>query len=774
MSDLAFPRRARIRSAIVVALISTGLQYAHAEESPQGLQMIIVTAQKVRQNINAVGMSIAALTGSQLRETGVSSPDQLAKDVVGFNYTRSSYGTPIFTLRGIGFYDTVPGASPTVSVYLDQMPLPYPAMTPGLMLDARRVEVLKGPQGTLFGQNATGGAINVVPNAPTDTFETGVDVSYTNYGELNADGFLSGPLGATVGLRLAASTDHGGAWQKSDTRNAVLGAKRLDVGRMLLDWKPARDLQVEFNINGWVDRSDEQAGQIAGLVSAKPPPALVAAFDSYPVPSNPRQADWDPGAAVGKCDPIHRVCHDGFTHDDHFAQAAMRADYSLGARTTLTSITAYEHLNQSDFLDTDGMDINNYNVSTGADMNSLSEELRLEGQTARLQWLFGGNYANDRVFNWGDVFTSVGTFPFPSAGSIATMGTKTYAAFAHGEYSLTHTLSVVAGVRYTKVRIHNAGCTLDGGNGILAAVATHVAAAFGSKITIPAGSCVTLNTTTFQPGLIVDQLNQSNVPFTTGLNWKVAPDSLLYLSIGRGYKAGDFSPVGAIFSSSLAPATQESVLAYEGGFKLRLADNRLQLNGAAFYYDYTNKQVQGEITDPVVGLLKKLINIPKSRIDGGELGATWAPDEHWIVNAGASYTDSAILGNYTNFTVTGQTKDMEGERLPLTPKLQWLGDAEYDFGFNENTSGFVGAHVNYQGSSNSGLGDQSLFKIDAFADLDLRLGVRASDDRWSAMLFVNNATDKYSWNFVALGGPDSAMRYANLPRVFGIRLSVRN
>ena len=137
-------------------------------DTPSGLEEIVVTAQKRADNINDVPLSIATASGAELLKRGIADPTQLELLVPGFSYQKSSYGVPVFSLRGVGFYDTTQGVTPAVAVYVDEIPLPYSAMTRGAALDVERVEVLKGPQGTLFGQNSTGGAINYIAAKPTD------------------------------------------------------------------------------------------------------------------------------------------------------------------------------------------------------------------------------------------------------------------------------------------------------------------------------------------------------------------------------------------------------------------------------------------------------------------------------------------------------------------------------------------------------------------------------------------------------------------------------
>src|SRR5690606_16449149 len=169
-------------------------QSTEASNDYAGAGEIIVTAQKREQSLNDVGLSITAATGAELTALGVNDTGDLAKITPGFTFTKSQDGTPLYTLRGVGFNDYTLGASPAVSVYVDQVPLAYGAFTQGASLDLERVEVLKGPQGILFGQNSTGGAINYIAAKPSQEFEAGVKGSYGRFNRLEAEGFVSGGL----------------------------------------------------------------------------------------------------------------------------------------------------------------------------------------------------------------------------------------------------------------------------------------------------------------------------------------------------------------------------------------------------------------------------------------------------------------------------------------------------------------------------------------------------------------------------------------------------
>src|SRR5258706_1878335 len=181
------------------------------------LQEIIVTANKREESINKVGLTIKALGAAQLEQQHISSLQDLAAAVPGLQYAQTENATPVYTLRGIGYYDTTIGAPPAVSVYIDQAPLAYPVMTTRALFDLERVEVLKGPQGTLFGNNATGGAINYIAAKPTNYFSTGFTATTDRFGQFAGEGYVSGPVTDTLKARVAVSTTQGGDWQHTYT-----------------------------------------------------------------------------------------------------------------------------------------------------------------------------------------------------------------------------------------------------------------------------------------------------------------------------------------------------------------------------------------------------------------------------------------------------------------------------------------------------------------------------------------------------------------------------
>jgi outer membrane receptor protein involved in Fe transport len=196
---------------------------AQADREPDE---IVVTANKREQNLNDVGLSVTAISGEALAERRVTSVQDIAAAIPGLKFAESGTNTPIYTLRGIGFNEESLGVYPSVSVYIDEVPLPFPVLTLRAAFDLERVEALKGPQGILFGQNATGGAINYIAAKPTRDLAYGADISYGRFNQIDGTAFISGPLGENVSARLAVAALDSDGWQRSITRPVIAMALR--------------------------------------------------------------------------------------------------------------------------------------------------------------------------------------------------------------------------------------------------------------------------------------------------------------------------------------------------------------------------------------------------------------------------------------------------------------------------------------------------------------------------------------------------------------------
>ena len=737
---------------------------------------IIVTAQKREENANTVPMSITAVTGDQLARAGIKDVRDLIKVSPGFNYADSYVGSPIYTLRGIGFSDISLGGRSTVSLYLDQAPIPFAIEGRGVNLDLERVEILKGPQGTLFGQNATGGAINFIARKPTKSFAAGIDASYGTFNASDLTGFISGPLSETLGVRLAVQTVRSDPWQRSYSKPAENGADNVQNARLTVAWEPTSQLKVQVSLNGSNDQSDSQAGQLIGISPALPAAApFVPGLLSYPLaPANARAADFNPGQDYSK--------------NNRFRQLSARLDYQLANEMVLTSITSSSRFNQDQFLDIDGTTLSNLSRDTKGKIKSISQELRLSGKiNSHAIYTMGANYSKDDVREFSQnvfiqssqalLFTAFGLPILKGFGDSNNQKSDTFAVFTNVDYSITDDIKVSGGVRYTRSNNKFDGCTTDPGDGSSAAIFgpfwNSFRAQMGKPLNPPIakGGCLTANAAV-TPGLVVDSLNETNVAWRFGTEWTPRERTLLYANVSKGYKAGGFPSLGATAASQYLPATQESVVAYEAGFKTTTTDRRLHIDGAVFYYDYQDKQILGRVLDPLFGPLLQMINVPKSKVTGAELQATWFPVEGLSLTSGVSYVDSEVLDGFVNYDPNGVLANLGGEAFPNTPKWQMVADVNYRWPINEGLKGFVGGGVTYQDKTNSQLGELPSLNVKAYTLVDLRAGVESQTGTWRLSAWGRNVGDAYYWT-AANRNLDTTVRFTGRPATYGATLSYR-
>lgn len=791
---------------------------------------IIVTANKREQSLNKVGLTIQAASGAELSQRGITGVADLAKLVPGFTFTQSLYSTPVYTLRGIGLYDATFGAAPSVSVYTDQIPRNVPVMSDALDLDIERVEVLKGPQGTLFGQSSTGGAINYIVGKPTRDFHAGFDASYERFNRVELSGFVSGPVGEKAQARLAVKGVSGGAWQRSLSRPGdENGDQRKIAGRFTLDVQPTERLSIELTATGARDRSDPLAPQYAGTtLNIYPTQAAASASGNpyarvdaarYAALTNPTSAGYDAsfagrqatvvsrlnGADAAKAagarallgTPISGNARDAeWTQgllgrsDNSYYQLAGRADLELSDALKLTYMAAVAKQRINYNQDLDGTTARVVDGPLNGNVRTFNQELRLAIDTDQFNGIVGASYDNMRTQQDNKFFLqdySANADLISTTQNNFSSRMRSYGVFANGEYKVTPQLTVQGGIRYTNNKQSASYCYSD-------PTGTGVAVLFGSAlnstpITIGANQCfpttgdLLLGTARSTITPVSQDLTEDNVSFRVGVNYRFDQGTLLYATISQGYKAGIFSAIGASRVNQYTPATQEKVVAYEGGIKTPLLGNALQFNGAAFYYDYSDKQVRGRVQDTVFGLLEKMLNVPKSYVFGLEGELVAKPVEGLRISASGAYLKSKVTSDYSAtpdglaiYNAAGYTGNFKGSVLPFTPRWSGNVDAQYNFPVSGSLNAFVGGGLTYQSRQNTTFQNPALpaadFNINGYALLDVRAGVSTEDGRWRITAYGRNITDK-SYVTAVSTLLDTVIRYRGKPAVYGVSVAYR-
>ena len=766
-------------------------------QAASGVQEIVVTAQKRSQSISSVGMAITAETGAQLKTLGVKDVNDLVKVDPSFALAQGNWGGVVYQIRGVGYNDFSLAASPTVSVYSDEVPYAYPDMSKGAPFDLERVEILKGPQGTLYGQNATGGAVNYIANKPTDAFGAGLEGTYASFDAVNLNGYVSGPLTDTLKARLAFNIDEGGAWQRSYTRDDRLGNKDRKFARLSLAWTPTSKLRVAANLSAWADNSDTQAGQLQAVFLAHPADAVFTPSQTNaPVaPDNARAADWLAGTHPA--------------NDEHYYQGSLRADYEVSDGLTLTYLGTYEHYQQNDLSEPDGID-HALSLRQAGTVSSVSQEVRASGKLLedKIVWLVGADYTRNitdenQYENVAGTTSAYALYalnhaPFAAFINRSTDDSISEAGFAHVEYKPISSITLTGGLRYTQTNIAHGGCTYDDGDGLLAAAlqAYESAKLHGvGVVPIAPGACASLDTidanNLYHPAYTNQTLDQNNVSWNAGVDWTPIRHTLIYATVSKGYKAGSFPTLAATFTSALKPVTQESVLAYEAGIKSRFWDDRAEIDGDVFYYDYRNKQLEMRELEGVFGLLNTLVNVPRSAETGAELAIKVQPVTGLDVSLHGTYIDSDVTGDYLGYNPYSTVAvNLKGEPFPNVPKWSLGADAQYSWDVSDAYSAFVGIDARYQSQSQGQFGSYqalaagyttpaasnpstpavqpgSLATIDdAYGVVDLRAGILSRDRHWKIQVFGNNVTNTYYWTQARLVG-DAVVRFAGMPITFG-------
>lgn len=769
------------------------------------LEEIVVTAQKRAQNMNDVGVAISAFSGDQMKELGIGGATDMAAHTSGLVMTETQpAGIPIYTIRGVGFDDISVSSSSTVGVYVDEVALPYPVMTRGMAFDVERIEVLKGPQGDLYGRNNTGGAINFVNNKPTAEFEAGVSADYGRYDFTKLEVFVSGSVADHLNGRVAVTGTQQDEWQESITTEDELGAKDEFAARALLEWEASDNLSVLFNLHANRDQSDNQAAfaiknhnygaPVTKLdpISVTNDPSLYIGLNQllssfgFVLPA-PTQQFVDMTGFVQQSEDARRADWSLKPQRDNSAWgASVTVNWDIDDAYSLTAITGYDYFERDETFDYDGTALEISDITNDSEVQSLSQEVRASfDDGGDLTWIAGLYFSTDSVEeaingNIGNTLGgSGGGFGFNQYSQAYEQDTDTRGVFGHAEWQLTEQFRAIAGVRYTYEEREWTGCTYDVDGGITWLYNNIFGYTHSGGGSFAQGDCLTIDGTEVDnvadfdvdnPGPYNDIIVTENVSGKIGLDYMPNDDWLVYASVGTGFKSGGYNGNPANDHSQLEPYQEEGLLAYELGFKATLLEQTMQLNGALFHYDYRDKQVYDAV-DTFFGPLANLTNIPRSTIQGGELEMQWRPLQGLDVKLAASYLDSRV-DEYIDF----YGADQEGKELPQTPQWQYNGIISYEFPLTEGLLIRATTDFSYSDSYHTLIGtaagtvDYDEMQVENYWLVNARLGVEAEDGRWSVAAWVKNLEDKYyqpSNNF----GNDIMFGMAGMGRTYGVNFN---
>ena len=721
-------------SVSLIGVVDVPLAIA-ANDSPVVLDEVRVTAQRREESAQNVGIAISVLSGSELTARGVDNVNKLQNEVPSLEVEPAfGSGQAQFRIRGIGFQDYGANNSSTVGVYLDEVSYAFPVQTQGLLFDLDRVEVLRGPQGTLYGKNTTGGAINFVSRKPTRETDAGISVGYASHDEKTVEAFASGSFSDSLRGRISFATDQGGAWQHNRVTGEKLGDKDITAVRGQLELDATRNLKFNLTANYGQDKSDVQG---LYLPTARPHYGIAADSDRT-------ATGWGLSPAFAS---LIGVSANSKPHKDNNASGvALTANWDLDA-FKLTSITSSQRFSRKELGDWDGTAINNADPYWKDDGKVFSQELRIaSNKPADFNWVAGIYYSKEELNeDWYTDFTrDYGVITRTKYNQDG----KTTALFGQGDYRIAKDLKLIAGLREE----HETRSISDFTTSTTPAAAWANVAGQGQS------------------------LGNSNTSGKLSLEYQAGRNALVYGTISRGTKSGGITAHNTFNVLALTPFEPEKLTNYEAGFKADLTSS-LRLNGAAFHYDYKNQQFQDVTTSPSGALIGKIINIKKSTVDGGELELTWKPLAGLSIGQSLGYKhavfkdfNSPLLGN-----LSGHDE--------FIPKLSYGGSVAYEWGSSSGYRFKLAGDYSYHDRYNSWLNllnpdGGTVYDIPAYWLADARLEIGPANLAWNVNLWVHNLFDKkydLTRNFFGnrTGGTldDLNVAAAGQPRTVGVQFS---
>lgn len=724
--DASYRSAALAGSALLLLACAPG----HAQEiagtgSGSQLDEIVVTAQKRAQNLQRVPIALTAISGDKLAAAAITTTIDLAAVTPGLNMVGSIGFVKPF-IRGVGNNAQGTGIETAVSIYVDGV---YFASSPASLFtftDVERVEVLKGPQGTLFGRNAIGGLIQIITKTPSQELTGEFTAGYGNYDTLTLNGYVSTGLAPNVAVSLAAQYSEQG---KGFGTNFLTGEDVNIVnhdfsirGKVLVDIGPDTQLTISGD---YVDRD-------APLFAFRPVPGFTPRFQSPAFIAN--GSPWD----VNNNAPAPSALEGGggsanFTHD-------------FGS-VTLTSITAYRDSTFRYGNDNDGSPLPLVQLDINLNDTQFTQELQLQAATgSAVQWTIGGFYLSAssqadpfRVLNGG--FTA----PTPTSVAVRTslldFGTRSLAAFAQATAEVLPRTNLTLGLRYT-VEERDADYTTSG----------------------------LLNNGTTQ--LLVaprrDEINYRRLTWRAALDHSFTDDVLGYLSYNRGFKAGGFNP------ANLAdpPYLPETLDAFEIGLKTELLDRRLRFNIAGFYYDYSNVQVFR-----LVSGLQSISNGAQAEMYGVDVDVDAIITDNLSISGGAEWLKSRFV-SFPNGTLatplpTGAFSqlpaDLSGNRTPNSPAF--TGNLAFDL---HGDTGIGGLSLNVNAAYNSGFfgeADNTL-RQSSFVLLNTTAQWTAKNERLFVRLYGKNLLNEVITTQLFAGALNGLASF-QAPRTYGATLGVK-
>jgi iron complex outermembrane recepter protein len=669
-----------------------------ATQAPHVVEEVVVTARKRDELAQDVPMSISAIGGERLERIGAETLRDIGGAFPGVSFNDSNSGNSEFSIRGLTSAGS--GSDTSVGLYVDEVFVGDEAAISQRLFDIDSFQVLRGPQGTLFGRNTVAGAINVVTRKPEPVFGAVAETTFGNYGLRQFSGALNVPLGMRAAARINYVDRSRDGYLENRANPGEYGNDEDGQSlRFHLQADPTDSLRLLLSLDGSRDRTCDNMFTLVGGTL-------------YDGNTDPDISAWD-----GSCGRSADV-----------RGASLRADQQFGD-LAFTSITAYRDRETAFLTDRDFTALPVLETGLDTDESQFTQEFRLASPGGdRLNWVAGlffykRQYYQNTILDLGPGFLGAGLRN--TVNALADTDAESYAAFGSAEYRLADRLTVELGLRYTyetKSIAYEQTATLPiPGFGVVAPFEREVSGGEWSP--------------------------------TLTLSYDVGPDAMIYGRVARGFKSGGFN-AGPSSNPAQIEFQPENLMSYEIGYKARLLDGRLLLDGDVFYMDY--EDIQQSDQD---GAGFFISNGATARSYGFEAQAQWRLADNVILNTGLGYVDA----RYEEFGARS------GNDLPRAPR--WTGSISLDLSHDLGGAGsvFVIPEVTYRGANYVDSTNTELFRQEAHTLVNLRAGFESSDN-WSLVVWGRNLTDE---RFTLGGFAVAPVIYAHTPsppRTYGVDL----
>ena len=691
---------------------------------PQGAQIgdIIVTAERRSQRLQEVPISITAVSAATLATAGIVNTSQLSQVTPGLVTPENISGNASFTpfIRGVGSGTAVPGIDASVALYVDGVYQASKYLNQIDLANIDRVEILKGPQGTLYGRNATGGAINIITKKPSDTLEGSASFSYGRFDEAEEKFYLSGPLAQGLNASLGVVAHQGGDYGRNRTTGNKFGGLNSVTVNGQLGFTPTDRLDI--NLSGIYSRRRGRQFSSTGVFDPANPPfgGLIGGQFS----TNPRElyTDIDPKL------------------NSHSYSGAAHVRYSLDS-VDLLSITSYKKGNYHSQLDSDGSSLPILTILFSAPSKTFTQEVQAVSTAASpFQWIVGGYYISS-----SEEYSPFGVIVAPTPVQYFTNNkTKGGSIFAQGTYEVAAGTKITGGLRYSIEKRSILG--------------TLVAPTLGNIII---------------GGPLDEHKTFKKLTWRLSIDHKLSDDVLVYASYNRGFKSGAFNPLSVAPTSRAA--NPEVLDAYEVGIKSQVLDRTVQVNAAGYYYKYKNIQVQHVVlgSGSSVAVLENAAAATLYGIDGD---VVIAPTRDLRLTGGFNLEHSKY-DNYSGasgFTlVPGGAQsgvfDLTGDQVLNAPKLTFTAAASYTVPVGE--AGAVLFDVNYSHSSFFKISPGEGNFVRPYGILNASIGFTDADKRYKLELWGRNLTNVKTFGQYTIALASSLT--TRVPTTYGATISTR-